>query len=203
VLEDAGAQSVPWATGISPGPARETNQGVSFTVTTDNPALFAQRPAVAADGTLTYAPAANANGTATVSVTARDDGGTANGGSDTSVPSSFTIAVSAVNDAPTCSVGGNQTVISLLGKQVVPGFVSATPGPADESSQSVSYVATTDKPGLFLVPPTIAPNGTLTYTPRLLGLGVATVTVRAVDNGGTANGGADTSAPVTFTITVI
>jgi hypothetical protein len=29
------------------------------------------------------------------------------------------------------------------------------------------------------------------------------VTVRAVDNGGTANGGSDTSPPQTFTITII
>ena len=49
----------------------------------------------------------------------------------------------------------------------------------------------------------ISADGTLTYTPRLLALGVATVTVRVVDDGGTANGGADTSAPTSFTITIV
>ena len=39
--------------------------------------------------------------------------------------------------------------------------------------------------------------------PRFLGLGVANVTVRVVDDGGTANGGADTSAPTSFTITIV
>jgi hypothetical protein len=43
----------------------------------------------------------------------------------------------------------------------------------------------------------------LTYAPLFLTLGTATVTVRAVDNGGTAFGGVDTSAPQTFTILVI
>lgn len=62
---------------------------------------------------------------------------------------------------------------------------------------------TVDNPGLFAVQPAVAPDGTLTYTPNLLALGVATVTVRAVDTGGTADGGTDTSAPQTFTITIL
>jgi large repetitive protein len=44
---------------------------------------------------------------------------------------------------------------------------------------------------------------TLSYTPAFLALGAATVTVRAVDDGGTANAGSDTSAPQTFTITIL
>jgi large repetitive protein len=176
---------------------------VGFTVTTDNPGLFASQPSVASDGTLTYTTTANANGSATVSVVARDDGGTTGGGVDSSGAATFTIAVQAVNDAPTCSIGGNQTALSLLGAQSVSGFASATPGPANESGQQTTFVVTTDRPGLFVVQPTISPDGTLSYRPRLLGLGVATVTVRVVDDGGTANGGTDTSAPSAFTITII
>ena len=53
VVEDGGPQSVAaWASGISPGPADESGQVVSFTLTDDNAALFAVAPAVAADGTL-------------------------------------------------------------------------------------------------------------------------------------------------------
>jgi hypothetical protein len=165
--------------------------------------MFASQPSVAPDGTLRYTPAANAYGSATVSVVAHDDGGTAGGGVDASGGATFTIAVQPVNDAPTCSIGGNQTALSVLGAQSVSGFASGTPGPANESGQHVTFVVTTDRPGLFVVQPKIAPDGTLSYTPRLLGLGVATVTVRAVDDGGTANGGSDTSAPRTFTITVV
>jgi hypothetical protein len=51
-------------------------------------------------GTLTDRPAPNANGTARVQVVARDNGGTANGGSDTSSTATFTITVTPVNDAP-------------------------------------------------------------------------------------------------------
>lgn len=193
-----------WATAITPGPAEESWQRVTFVVTTDRPELFAAGPAVAPDGTLTYTPAADAFGVATVTVTARDDGGTENGGIDSSGPVTLTINLAAVNDAPSFAAGGSQTAISVLGPQSVSGWATGiSPGPANESSQGVTFVVTTDRPGLFVVPPAVSPGGTLTYTPRVLALGVATVTVRAVDDGGTAHGGQDTSTPRSFTITII
>ena len=204
-LEDALPQSSGgWATAITPGPANESTQTVSFTASADDPALFSSQPAVAPDGTLTYTPAPDANGLATVTVTAVDNGGTANGGSNTSASSTFTITLTPVNDAPSFSAGSNQSAVSLLGLQTVSGWATAiAPGPADEASESVTFTVSNTNPGLFAVQPAIAPDGTLTYTPTLLALGGATVTVRAVDNGGTANGGSDTSAPQTFTITIL
>jgi hypothetical protein len=205
VLEDAGPQAVAsWATAISAGPANEPAQSVTFVVTAANPGLFAVQPAVAPDGTLTYTPAADANGVSAVTVTARDDGGTANGGLDSSSGSAFMITVGAVNDAPGFTAGANQTAVSLFGARSVPGWASGiTPGPANESSQSVSFIVTANNPGLFAVQPAVSSDGTLTFTPKLLPLGTTTVTVRAVDNGGTANGGQNTSASQTFTITIL
>jgi large repetitive protein len=178
---------------------------VTFTVSSDNPALFSAQPAVAPNGTLTFTPAADANGSATVIVTAHDDGGTAGGGVDTSAPSTFTLTVDPLNDPPVFTAGPNQSAVSLLGAQTVPGWATGiTPGPANESSQTVTFTVTNDNPGLFSVQPAVAPNGTLTYTPAALALGSATVTVRAVDNGGNSGPGAsDTSAPQTFTITIL
>jgi hypothetical protein len=50
----------------------------------------------------------------------------------------------------------------------------------------------------------VAPNGTLNYTPTLLAVGSATVTVWAVDDGGKSGPGADdTSPPQTFTISIL
>src|SRR5206468_653010 len=76
VLEDAGAQTVnAWATAISPG-AGEAGQTVHFNVTGNtNAALFAAGPSISPTGTLTYTPAANANGAATITITLQDDGG--------------------------------------------------------------------------------------------------------------------------------
>jgi hypothetical protein len=42
----------------------------------------------------------------------------------------------------------------------------------------------------------------LSYTPAANGGGTATITVNLRDNGGTANGGVDTSAAQTFNITI-
>src|SRR5204862_3947816 len=104
VGEDATAQSVTaWATALSPGPANEAGQALNFIVSNDNNPLFAVQPAVAANGTLTYMPAPNANGSATVTLQIHDDGGTVGGGVDTSVAQTFTITVRAVNDSPTIS----------------------------------------------------------------------------------------------------
>jgi hypothetical protein len=82
----------------------EANQTVQFLVSNNNPGLFSQQPAVSADGTLTYTPAPGACGTARVTVTAKDSGGTDPqcGGSDTSAPSSFDIVVAACPPTITC-----------------------------------------------------------------------------------------------------
>ena len=58
------SRSTGWATGISPGPADESGQAVTFVVDNDNPGLFTVQPAVAPDGTLTYKPKLIAVGTA-------------------------------------------------------------------------------------------------------------------------------------------
>ncbi len=101
VNEDAGAQTVSgWATAIAKGPANESDQTVEFLVSNNNNALFSVQPAIAANGTLSYTAADNANGSATVSVRIKDNGGTANDGVDTSAAQTFTITVNAVNDAP-------------------------------------------------------------------------------------------------------
>jgi hypothetical protein len=205
VNEDAGAPTVNnWATAISAGPANESGQTVSFTVTNDNNTLFSVQPAVSPAGTLTYTPAANANGSATVSVTIKDNGGTANGGVDTSAAQTFTITVNSMNDAPSFTKGPNQTVNEDAGAQTVASWATAiSPGPANESAQTVSFNITNNtNSSLFSSGPSVSPSGTLTYTPAANANGSATITLNIQDNGGTANGGVDTSAAQTFTIIV-
>lgn len=203
VLEDSGAYSAAWATAISAG-ANEGGQTVAFAVSSDNPAFFSAQPAISPAGVLTFATAANANGVATLTVTLTDDGGTANGGVDSSAPATFTITITAVNDAPSFVKGADQTVAEDAGAQSVANWAtSISAGPADESAQNVSFLITGNtNVGLFSTAPAIAPDGTLTYTPAPNVSGSATITVRIMDDGGTANGGVDTSAAQTFTITV-
>jgi hypothetical protein len=70
-----------WATEINPGP-NESGQSLQFSLSTQNPGMFAIQPQVSAEGTLTYAMASQALGTTEVTVRLTDNGGTANDGAN-------------------------------------------------------------------------------------------------------------------------
>ncbi len=110
VAEDAGPQTIAnWAANITPGSPGETGQSISFVVTGNtNPDLFSAAPSVSPGGTLTFTPAPDANGSAAVTLVLKDNGGTADGGQDTSAPQTFNVNVTAVNDAPVNSVPATQ-----------------------------------------------------------------------------------------------
>ncbi len=203
VNEDAGAQSIPWASAISPGPTDESHQTLSFIVTNNsNTGLFSGVPVIGSDGTLTFTPAADANGTATISYYLLDSGDTANGGTNASTGSTFTITVNPVNDAPSFIAGGNQMVNEDEGTQSVSWATGILPGPANESLQNVHFNVTNDNGSLFETAPTIDSAGTLTFKPAANAKGTATVTVNLQDDGMTGNGGIDQSAAVLFDIIV-
>jgi hypothetical protein len=116
------------------------------------------------------------------------------------------ITVNPVNDKPSFTNLGNQTLTSWTNTtQTVPSWVnSVTFGPTDEATtQAVKNytVNITSGSGLFTTAPTVANNGTLTYTPKGQP-GTATVEVQLQDNGGTLNGGVDFSDKATFNITI-
>ncbi len=164
-----------------------TNPGLFTSVNITDPTNF----------TLDFAP--NANGTSNITVRATDTGGLF-------VEDTFTVTATAVNDAPSFTMGANQTVNEDAGAQSVANWAaSISAGPTDEAGQSLTFTVTNNNNALFNVQPSIAANGTLTYTPATNANGSATVTVVSLqDNGGTTNGGLDTFTPAsnTFTITV-
>jgi hypothetical protein len=149
-------------------------------------------------GTLTYTPAPDANGSATVTLRLADGGGTANGGVD-HVDVSFTVTVQAVNDVPTFTGGPDLTVSRNTGANTLLSFAGwatgISAGPADESGQALTFVVSTDNPGLFAVAPSMDTAGTLAFTPAVNTSGSATVTVTLGD-------GLATSVADTFTIRV-
>src|SRR5206468_7666284 len=96
-----------------------------------------------------------------------------------------------------------QTLLEDADSQTVNSFTTnISAGPADESSQTVSFIVTNDNNSLFASQPAISPDGTLTYAPRPDAFGLAVVSVKLMDDGGTALGGVDTSPTQTFNITV-
>jgi hypothetical protein len=205
ILEDASVQTINLS-GIGAG-ANES-QTLSISAASSNPALI-PNPTVSytspnTSASLSFMPVANANGTATITVTVQDSGGTVGGGMDT-LTRSFNVTVTPVNDAPSFTVGANQSVKADAGQQTVSGWASGfSSGPSDEASQTLlgySVVGNTNSE-LFSVAPAIDTSGTLTYTPKPGMHGTATISVVARDSGDTANGGADASTVHSFTITI-
>ena len=312
--EDAPPQTVvAFATAAPGGGTDEAGQTFTYAVANDNNALFAVQPSIAANGTLTYTLAANAIGTANVTVSVTDSGGTLNGGMDTTGPIAFSITatpvadspsvtnaatledvqttaglvlarnaadgaevthfrvtgiaggtlfqsdgttpiasgdfitfaqgaaglrftpgpnsvaagsfdvqaatagnvaglgggvvsasivVTPVNDEPSFTTGGNLTIPEDSGAQTLAAFATAAPGGgADEAAQTFTYTVANDNNALFAAQPSLAPNGTLTYTLAPNASGAATVTLSVTDSGGVLNGGDDTAPAQSFTIT--
>jgi hypothetical protein len=173
----------------------------SITATSDNQALIPDA-SISASGSgpiwmLRTTPTANQFGTANISVTVNYTNGV-------TVNDSFQLIVRSVNDAPTFTKGADHTVAEDSGPQTVNGWATGIGfGPPDESAQAVSFQVTGNtNAALFSTPPAVSPSGTLTFTTAPNANGSATITLVAKDDGGTANGGQDTSAAQTFKITV-
>ncbi len=113
VDEDSPAYIDVWATNISPGPADEASQTVSFEVITPDAskALFSSLPEITSGGVLRFTPASNASGTVNVEVRAIDSAG--------GISSSVTLPITIVeqNDAPIANadeIDTNEDAIVLL-----------------------------------------------------------------------------------------
>jgi hypothetical protein len=204
INEDATQQTVNLA-GIGAGPGGES-QTLIVSASSDNTGLI-PNPTVTytspgATGSLAYTPVANASGSATVTVTVSDSGGTANGGVDT-FQRTFTVTVNSVNDAPTLNTIANPSAIAEdAGQQTVN---LAGIGAGGGESQTLTVTASSGNTAL-IPNPTVTytsanATGSLAYTPVADANGSAVVTVTVTDNGGTANGGVNTFQR-TFTVNV-
>lgn len=204
VYEDSGSHIKPeWAYDISAGANNESGEMLTFHTSTDNTSLFQRLPQLTPDGDLSFTLSPNQWGTATVTITLNDTGGTENGGQDISNIERITIKVTSVNDAPYFTKGPDQMVSEGAPLQEKPNWATnINAGPPDESDQTILFLIEVDKPQLFEIQPVITPDGKLTYKPAVDASGIATVNIKAQDNGGIANAGVDTSEVQTFTITI-
>ncbi len=118
VPEDSGTVVTTNFALMTAGPANEAGQSITnvAVLNVSNAALFAVGPVISPGGTLTFTPAANGNGVALATVQARDNGGTANGGTNGSGAQTFAITVMAVNDPP---VAWDQSVTNAEDTAVV------------------------------------------------------------------------------------
>jgi len=185
VQMNAGAIAVPgWAASISSGPANEADQAVGFIVSSDQPSLFSTPPAVAANGTLNFAPAPNAYGVAQVTVIARDTGGTDYGGNNSSAPAVFAIRV---NSPPQVQVVSPEAGNIYFPHQAIP--FAATAADPDGTVTNTTLLIDGNPIASFANPPYARSVSNLTAVAHVL-------TASARDDLGATG----TSAPVGLTV---
>jgi Bacterial Ig domain len=157
-----------------------------------------------ADGSFSYTPAANFYGDDQFSYRATDPSGNWS-------TASVRIHIAPVNDPPWFNIAQNALSVDAgAGPQTVPRFaIGIHSGAPNEPDQTVEFeVVSNSRPELFQTAPAITRDGpdnetgTLTYTPASGVSGTAVITMVAQDNGGTINGGKNTSQERTFEITV-
>ena len=157
-------------------------------------------------GMLTFTPVPFTTGSATITVTVMDNGGTANGGHDT-ITQTFTVAVLPVNQQPTLNPIPNPATLLQNATLQTVSLSGITAGTGDgPQTQNLTVTATSNTPSLIPNPIAVSfnsPTGTatLSFTPVPNATGTAMITVIVKDNGGIANSGKEIIQQ-TFFVTV-
>ncbi len=155
--------------------------GATFTYTVGNPAHGSVTPSSPA-GTYTYTPAPDFNGNDSFTFSVSD-------GHFDSNTSTVTVHVSEVNDAPIAADDvGNVEAGSTLSIPVSALTSNDSPGPANESSQTLTVTAVTSTAATH--GNVSLAGGQVTYTPVIPYAGPASFTYTVCDNG-TTNGNPD------------
>jgi Bacterial Ig domain/Cadherin-like domain len=192
--------------------ANDTPNTGTCVVENTNPANGSLGSGVAADGSFTFTPTANFNGATSFTYGMADASGGCPATSDS--PGTVDITVNPVNDPPTASAQNDCSDGSVSVRENSGAYSSTqpcvhfdSPGPSNESSQTLQswdvQVASTVG---FSSGPSVTKSGAFGYlhfTPAADDAGDATVTIRARDSGGTANGGDDLSNDIVVHIHVL
>lgn len=225
--EDTPAFTVQWATNISPGPANESNQTVSFQVSVINSTLFTPffvpgfGPSISPTGVLTFTLAQDVNGVVLLEIVAVDSGpsGGVNNDNNRSSVHTMTLTINAINDIPLFSL--DRTLVehiedptpALVQLPIVSGVFPSRSTALDELiAQSVSFELTVRAavPNRFAILPRIVGTGSsrvLEYqlapdVNRLNSGGDIVVDVQAVDSGAGVAPNVNRSAIVPLTLRI-
>jgi hypothetical protein len=151
---------------------------------------------------LTFTPTTGSTANGSFTFRVRDNGGTANGGVDTSTAATVSLVFQA-NASPTANP---QTLSFQLGTARTI-TLTGVDGDADVT-QALSFVIDTlptdgtlrDSANNLVTVGTVLPSATVTYTPNTGFSGDDDFTFHVQDDGGTAGGGDNTSNPATITL---
>jgi gliding motility-associated-like protein len=128
-----------------------------------------------------------ANSTVTLTITVSD-------GLNTSIATTVTVNVKLVNQAPLLDAINSAVMCTNTDSHTI----QLTGASAVETDQTYGFSVSADKPNFDAL--SVSAAGVITYQLKAGTSGITTVTVTIKDDGGTANGGVDTSRR-TFTIT--
>lgn len=206
-LGAVGNQTTPEGNAVSFDVTATDLEGDNLTFVVRDPNTFGQPANVTATvvktsattARVTLTPAANFSGTLNLLLGVRDD---TNRAAPSALDSranydteAFTLTVTGVNDRPIANAAthgvqpGAATQIQLTGSS------------GDNVDQTLEYILV-GQPAHGTITNFNAQTGTLTYTPAAGFTGTDSFTFRVKDNGGTANGGQDTSATARVTLNV-
>jgi uncharacterized repeat protein (TIGR01451 family) len=183
--EDSGPQIVT-ITNLTAGPANE-DQNIQIVATSSNPSLIpnpitVDHASLTTIGTLSFAPVANSNGTATITVTVRDAGT-----SNNLVTRTLDVTVFAVNDAPTIGDVVDRTISEDTSTGPIPIIVGDIDSPLATLSVSGTSSNTELVPNANILTGGSSANPTITITPAPDQSGSATITVFVTDGVSTAS----------------
>lgn len=188
-----------WASGFVPGPANESSQGVlEYQVTvTSNDTIFTALPTIDANGTLSFTPVNSiaAPTTADIEVRVRDNGGTANGGSDTSTVQRFSITVTNIDNTPPTTSGIADVSAAADGPDTIIDLLTVFDDAEEGAAGLVYSIESNSNPSLFTNADSLVVGSTLTLDYAPTASGEATIKVRATDGSGGL-------VEATFTVTV-
>jgi len=164
---------------VPPTALDEASQTVTIAATADKKNLFSTQPTIDANGVLRFTPAPDASGSAIITVVATDNGPSTSPNVNISKLKSFTITITAENDAPVANNdryrGDERFILNVPAPGVISNDTDADlPG---DSLSIANFQATSDLGATV----TLAPNGALTYDPT------GAARIRALVDGQTIN----------------
>jgi len=147
------------------------------------------------------------SGTSNLTLILNDNGGSDNGGINTSSSVTFSVIVHTVNQAPSFSLAHNISVKESLGLYQQQRFaynISAEPEFESGWEQKVTFKVfqISGEPEWFYTAPQISQNGTLQFMPSPFHNGQARFEVILEDSGGTSGNGSNVSMSQYFDLTI-
>ena len=177
-----------WAESIKSGPDNEKDQMLKFIIQKEPSSddLFLSEPSISDNGILSFTTKKHVNGTASYTVTLKDDGGIDNNGMDQSNPEHLTIIINEINSPPSFkSENSSITVDEDCEEQTIQGWAKNISAGENESQtvwfnvscESYSYTP------LFLKYPELSDKGTLSFMPYTNANGKAIFKIILEDDG--------------------